>query len=168
MIYNPAKHNKWGTNVAYKLVPETNVLPLVSPDATIVKRAPFLQKHFWVTRSDPSLKYPAGDYPNQAKHEGNGLTNWVNGDRSIDNTDIVVWYNFGVHHIPTPEEWPIMSGVRHGFFLKPCGFFNENPAMYIAPQPCTTKGSAPLIPSKQPPNVETIKPTKPPVHHARL
>jgi hypothetical protein len=49
------------------------------------------------------ISYPAGDYPNQARYEQNGLLSWTKGNRSIENKQIVVWYNFGVHHVPRPE-----------------------------------------------------------------
>jgi len=142
MISNPAKHNKHGQMVSYKLVPGENCLPACHPDSPILKRAPFIRKHLWVTRYSPALKYIAGDYPNQAKEEKGGIVSWIQGNRSLDNEDIVVWYNFGVHHIPRPEEWPVMPANRAGFKLKPCGFFNENPCMDVAPPLCTKRSFA--------------------------
>jgi primary-amine oxidase len=41
----------------------------------------------------------------------------------------VLWYTFGVTHVPRPEEWPIMNLQKTGFTLMPVNFFSENPAM---------------------------------------
>ena len=54
-------------------------------------------------------------------------------DEPIDNTDVVVWYTFGAHHIVRPEDWPVMPVSYIGFSLKPVGFFDRNPALDVAP-----------------------------------
>ena len=53
----------------------------------------------------------------------------------IEDNDIVVWYTFGSHHIPRPEDWPVMPVERIGFMLKPDGFFDRNPALDVPPAP---------------------------------
>jgi primary-amine oxidase len=72
--------------------------------------------------------YAAGDYPNQ--HAGGaGLPEWTAADRDLVDTDIVVWYTFGVTHIPRPEDWPVMPVEYTGFLLAPFGFFDRNPSL---------------------------------------
>ncbi len=133
-IANPSSRNGLGQPVAYKLAPGRNVLPFALPDSSIVKRASFMTKHLWVTPFDPSERYPAGDYPNQ--HAGGaGLPEWTRADRPIEDADVVVWYAFGSHHVPRPEDWPVMPVVRIGFQLEPLGFFDRNPALDVPPSP---------------------------------
>ena len=143
MVSNPNKINHVGNPVAYKLLGNVNTLPLASPDSVIGKRAGFMYKHLWVTRNDNSERYPAGDYPFQ--HDGGaGLPTWIQQDRSLDNTDVVLWYTFGLNHIPRIEDWPVMPVERLGFTLKPVGFFRRSPAMDVAPSPercCTGHGA---------------------------
>jgi primary-amine oxidase len=55
------------------------------------------------------------------------------GDRSIKNTDVVVWYTMNYHHVPRPEDWPVMPVSRISFALKPLGFFDRNPALDVPP-----------------------------------
>jgi primary-amine oxidase len=141
-VANPNRHNHVGGEVAYKLVGNHNTLPMASPDSVIGRRAGFMYRHLWVTRNDTEQRYPAGDYPFQ--HAGGaGLPEWVKADRSLTDTDVVLWYVFGVNHIPRLEDWPVMPVERLGFTLKPNGFFRRSPAMDVAPSParcCTVTG----------------------------
>ncbi len=131
-VINPGVLNPLGDPVAYALIPGENVRPLSHPDSPLMKRAGFLQQHLWVTPFDPQERYPAGEYPNQSPG-GDGLPRWTQANRSIENTDIVLWYTFGCTHLPRPEEWPIMPVAYLGFGLKPLGFFDQNPTLDLPP-----------------------------------
>ena len=134
LIANPGARNALGGETAYKLVPGASVLPFSHPDAPISKRAAFARKHLWVTPYQPGERFPAGDYPN--RHPGGaGLPEWTAADRPIENTDVVLWYTLGSHHITRPEDWPVMPAERIGFMLKPAGFFTQNPALDVPPSP---------------------------------
>lgn len=39
-----------------------------------------------------------------------GLPEWVRQNRNanIQNTDVVIWHNFGITHIPRTEDYPVM------------------------------------------------------------
>lgn len=131
-VINPHVTNRLGKPVGFKLIPGENVLPFAQPDAPILKRAGFLTKHLWVTPYQIDEKYSAGDYPNQHVG-GEGLPKWTAADRAIADTDVVVWYTFGHHHVPRPEDWPVMPVAYSGFTLKPLGFFDRNPALDVPP-----------------------------------
>ncbi|MGL6338802.1 MAG: primary-amine oxidase, partial [Waterburya sp.] len=131
-VVNPTRMNGLGQPVGFKLMPGDNILPFAHPQSPILRRAGFMTKHLWVTPYQAKEKYSAGDYPNQ--HIGNeGLPKWTEADRNIENTDLVVWYTFGHHHIPRPEDYPIMPVAYTGFTLKPVGFFDRNPALDVPP-----------------------------------
>ncbi len=56
---------------------------------------------------------------------------------------MVVWYTFGVTHIPRPEDWPVMPVEYAGFSLVPYGFFDRNPALDLPPSDaCESSGHA--------------------------
>ena len=132
LIANSSVKNYLGQEVAYKLMPGENILPFAHPDASVMKRAAFMTKHLWVTSYDSNEMTPAGDYPNQ--HPGGaGLPAYTKDNRSVENQDLVVWYTFGHHHIPRPEDWPVMPVMYTGFSLKPVGFFDQNPALDVPP-----------------------------------
>ncbi|MEM9976250.1 MAG: primary-amine oxidase [Cyanobacteria bacterium P01_D01_bin.2] len=133
-IVNPSKTNAMGYLTAYKLMPGENTLPLARPDASVIRRATYMTKHLWVTPYSPDEKFPAGDYPNQ--HPGDvGLPEWTQADRSVEDTDVVVWYTFAHSHSPRAEDWPVMPVGTIGFMLKPLNFFDENPANDVPPSP---------------------------------
>jgi primary-amine oxidase len=134
LVANPGHRTDLGHEPGYKLIPGGNVLAFSHPDAPVTQRAAFATRHLWVTPYQPDERYPAGDYPNQ--HPGGaGLPAWTQADRAIENTDIVLWYTLGAHHITRPEDWPVMPADRAGFTLKPAGFFDRNPALDVAPSP---------------------------------
>ena len=132
LIANPSVNNYIGQPVSYKLVPGENILPFAHPEASVSKRAGFMRKQLWVTPYSPDEMAPTGPYPNQHPG-GSGLPEWTEADRSVENTDIVVWYNFGHHHVPRPEDWPVMPVMYTGFKLMPVGFFDRNPALDVPP-----------------------------------
>ena len=133
-VINPGKTNHMGKPVGYKLVPGHTTYPLALPESVIGQRAGFMYKHLWVTPHDSTERYPAGDYPYQ--HPGGaGLPEWTKANRSVDDTDVVLWYVFGTNHIPRAEDWPVMPVERTGFHLKPTGFFRRSPGIDVAASP---------------------------------
>jgi primary-amine oxidase len=133
-IVNPSVHNRLGTPVAYKLEPGGNTASFVHPESDVAARAGFITGHVWVTPYDPAQRFAAGDYPNQHRG-GDGLPAWIKADRPTEDTDLVLWYSMGHHHIPRPEDWPVMPVGKIGFALKPNGFFDRNPALDVPPPP---------------------------------
>ncbi len=131
-IVNPNRKNRLGEPVGYRLVPGENSPPFVRPDAAVMRRAGFAAHQLWVTPYRAEERYPAGDYPNQHPG-GDGLPRWTAADRSVENTDVVLWYVFGHMHVPRPEDWPVMPVAAIGFHLKPDGFFARNPALDLPP-----------------------------------
>lgn len=127
-IANPEKRNWVGTPVAYKLEANSSVQPFTVPDSPSGRRGRFIQHQIWVTPFDAEERFPAGEFVNQSS--GNdGLPAWTARDRNVENTDIVVWHSFGLHHLPRPEDHPVQSCVVCGFKLLPCGFFDQNPVI---------------------------------------
>ncbi|MGH3831437.1 MAG: primary-amine oxidase [Pseudonocardiaceae bacterium] len=133
-VVNPSVRGDLNQPVGYKLVPGENILPLAREGSQTQRRAGFAYHHLWVTAFDPAQRYAAGDYPNQRSGD-DGLPVYIQADRRLADSDVVVWYTFGAHHVPRPEDWPVMPVCAVGFHLKPVGFFSGNPALDL-PRPC--------------------------------
>jgi primary-amine oxidase len=131
-IANRGRHNALGEPTAYKLLPGATPALLARPDSSIGRRAAFAAHNLWVTPFAEGERRAAGEYPNQ--HAGGaGLPEWTAQDRSVVDTDIVLWHSFGVTHLPRPEDWPVMPVESCGFTLMPYGFFDRNPALDVPP-----------------------------------
>jgi len=84
---------------------------------------PFARKDFWVTRYNP------------AEMLGANLPAYISPAQPVSNTDVVVWYYGGSHHVPRDEDGRIVNGVwtgeTHimwtGFMLMPHDLFDKTP-----------------------------------------
>lgn len=136
-VVNPNVVTSLGAHPSYKLVP-TGALPsMFEPGSPVLERASVIDHTLWVTPNRPDERWPAGEFVNQSIRD-TGLARWTESDRPIENTDVVLWYVFGIHHITRPEDWPIMPVDVVSFWLKPFGFFERNPSLDVAGTPPDT------------------------------
>ena len=133
-IANEGVANPLGTPVGYKLVPGGAFPAMLDTSSPVFRRAQALGHTLWVTPYDPAERWPCGEFPNLSADD-TGLPAWTARNRPIENTDVVLWYVFGIHHITRPEDWPVMPVDTVSFWLKPFGFFARNPALDLPPSP---------------------------------
>jgi primary-amine oxidase len=145
-VKNPRMLNPvTGKPVAFKLVPTASSAPmLMQPTSLVGRRAFFASKALFVTPHDDRQLYAAGEHVVQSE-DCLGLKVWTREDKPLvgggggrgvaaghndDNeVDPVLWYSFGVTHLPRVEDFPVMPVETVGFQLKPFGFFAWNPAL---------------------------------------
>jgi primary-amine oxidase len=128
LIENPNMRNALGQHPAYELRAEGTATSLLAASDVAQRRAAFSAHSLWVTAYDPRQLYAAGRYPNQSRG-GRGLPAYVEAQRRVRNADIVLWCTLGFHHVPRPEDWPVMATERRSLALVPDGFFDHNPAV---------------------------------------
>ncbi|HZC52487.1 MAG TPA: primary-amine oxidase [Mycobacterium sp.] len=132
LVTSADRRNALGELTAYQLVPQASPTLLAAPGSSLGRRAEFARHHLWVTPFAENERHAGGEYPNQ--HPGGaGLAEWTAGNRSIEDTDLVVWHTFGTSHAARPEDWPVMPVERAGFRLRPWGFFDRNPTLDVPP-----------------------------------
>lgn len=129
-VFNPASKNATGHPRSYALIPKETAVPFLHPENQMRQRAKFIEHQMWFTAYNDDEMSGAHPYPTTAP-PGEGLPKYVANDERLTDSDVVMWYTFGVTHIPHPEEWPIMNVHRTGFTLMPVNFFSENPAMTL-------------------------------------
>jgi len=131
-VVNENANNGLGTPAGYKLVP-TGCLPaMFDASSPVLERSRVIEHTLWVTPYHEDERWPSGEFPTQAVADA-GLPEWTKQNRQIENTDVVLWYVFGIHHITRPEDWPVMPVDTVSFWLKPFGFFDRNPALDVPP-----------------------------------
>jgi primary-amine oxidase len=132
LVVSSQSVNSLGGRPAYKLVPGGSFPPMIDESSPAFQRAQVIGHTLWVTPYEPSERWPSGEFPNLSAAD-NGLPAWTERNRPIQDTDIVLWYVFGLHHLTRPEDWPVMPADRTSFWLKPWGFFDRNPALDVPP-----------------------------------
>jgi primary-amine oxidase len=131
-VVNDAVRSSLGVPVGYKLIPAGSFPPLLDHSSPVLRQAGAIGHTLWVTPYREDERWPCGDFPNLSNGDS-GLPRWTAANRPIENTDVVLWYVFGIHHITRPEDWPVMPVDRVSFWLKPAGFFDRNPALDVPP-----------------------------------
>ena len=127
-IVNPSLTNRLGQHPGYELRPGHVATSLLASDDFPQRRAEFSTAPLWITAYDPNELYAAGPYPNQSRG-GDGLPAYAARHRPLVNADIVLWYTMGFHHLPRPEDWPVLPTMWHSVALAPYGFFDRNPSL---------------------------------------
>ncbi|MCH8269294.1 MAG: hypothetical protein IH846_17465 [Acidobacteria bacterium] len=133
-VINPNVLGPLGYPVSYQIQPLGNALPVLAPEDFPQRRGAFTQYHLWVTPYRAEERHAAGAYPLYHKSE-EGLPQWTQANRPIENTDIVVWYTLGFHHVARAEDWPVMPTSWQEFELRPFDFFERNPALDLPKKP---------------------------------
>lgn len=146
-VVNTNVVNGLGTHPSYKLVPTGAIPAMFDASSPVLKRANVIGHTLWVTPNHPGERWPAGEFVNQSVAD-TGLGEWTKANRSIENTDVVLWYVFGIHHITRPEDWPVIPSTscrsgssrsassiatRHSTFRPP----RPTPARTPTPRPHT-------------------------------
>ena len=96
--HQPELDQRHGHAGGYKLVPGGAFPPMMDPSSPVFNRAQVIGHTLWVTPFNEEERWPCGEFANQSARD-EGLPVWTAQNRSIENTDVVLWYVFGIHHI---------------------------------------------------------------------
>jgi primary-amine oxidase len=133
-VTSATRRNAWGAPTAYKLAPTASFPAMIDPASPVFRRAEVIGHQLWVTPFAADERWPCGEFVNQSEAD-EGLAVWTRAGRPIEDTDVVLWYVFGIHHVPRVEDWPVMPVDVVSFRLAPAGFFDRNPSLDVAPSP---------------------------------
>ncbi|KAG0175739.1 hypothetical protein DFQ28_003217 [Apophysomyces sp. BC1034] len=136
------------TPVGWKIYSHHQTPLFAQDDSVVGQRAGFAKKTLWVTPYDEKQMFAGGFYCNQSTGEDN-VEIWSKDCKSIENRDIVLWFTFGVTHLPRVEDFPVMPVEMCGFYMKPCNFFMANPALDVPPTNKTLNQSSHANNAKQ-------------------
>ncbi|WYZ39727.1 hypothetical protein EsH8_IV_000068 [Colletotrichum jinshuiense] len=133
-ITNPNSLNPVnGKPVAYKIMAPPFQKLLSDADSFNHRRAEFADHNIYVTTHRDRELYAGGWYTNQSRG-GTGVRAWSRrGEALTPESDIVVWVQFGINHVPRIEDFPVMPVEILKVHLKPVNFFDKNPALDVPP-----------------------------------
>lgn len=96
------------------------------------KRAEFADHNIYVTKYRDGELYAGGKYTNQSRG-GVGVRAWANRRENVQDTDLVIFVQFGLQHATRIEDFPVMPCEIIKVVLKPVNFFDKNPALDVPP-----------------------------------
>lgn len=127
-VVSTTAKNELGQATGFALLPGENNVTMASEASPVVAKAGWIRNHIWVTPFEPAEMHAGGDYQRHDR-PGDGLFAWTRADRPVRDRDVVLWYTFGISHLPRPEDYPFMPAHKVGFRLVPSAFFSRNPAL---------------------------------------
>lgn len=117
--------------VGYKIMAPPLQKMLANAASFHHKRAEFADHDIYVTTHHDRELFSGGWYTNQSRG-GHGVRAWAARGESLDpGSDIVVWIQFGINHVPRTEDFPVMPVESIKVHLKPVNFFSINPALDV-------------------------------------
>lgn len=135
-IINPNSINPYsGKPASYKIVSGQTATMMAHTNSTPQKRAPWAKHSISVVKYEEDRLYPSGVHVPQSSGDGaHGIKAWIgDGSDKIENTDIIVFHTFGISHVPSPEDFPLMNAEPISLLMRPRHFFTQNPALDIQP-----------------------------------
>ncbi|KLO90872.1 peroxisomal amine oxidase (copper-containing) [Fusarium fujikuroi] len=133
-ITNPNSLNPInGKPVGYKIMAPPFQKLMGDEESFLHKRAEFADHNIYVTTHRDRELYAGGWYTNQSRGDA-GVRTWAQRNESLTpESDIVLWVQFGINHIPRIEDFPVMPVEILKVHLKPVNFFTKNPALDVPP-----------------------------------
>ncbi|KAI6752345.1 hypothetical protein HG530_013714 [Fusarium avenaceum] len=133
-ITNPNSLNPInGKPVGYKIMAPPFQKLMADEDSINHKRAEFADHNIYVTTHRDRELYAGGWWTNQSRG-GTGVRIWAQRSETLTSeSDIVLWVQFGINHIPRIEDFPVMPVEILKVHLKPVNFFTKNPALDVPP-----------------------------------
>ena len=109
-VVNPSAQNALGSpHRATSSCRASTRFRMSRPTSQVRKRAGFINNHFWATRFNDDRAVCRGRVSQSEPRRRRACRRGSPTTNRSSNQDVVVWYTFGITHIPRPEEWPIMS-----------------------------------------------------------
>ncbi|KAK8170183.1 copper amine oxidase [Phyllosticta citrichinensis] len=136
-IQNAAVRNPVnGLPVAYKIMAPDFQKMISDEQSFNHRRAEFADHNIYLVKHDatvPPLRadlFAGGLYTNQSRG-GTGVRSWAGRAEPTLDTDILLFVQFGINHVPRIEDFPVMPCEILKVALKPVNFFDRNPALDV-------------------------------------
>lgn len=133
LIIAPNKTNKWGEIRAYRILPGTGMgIPAhltILNSTTLGRSARWSSSDLWVLKNHPDTE-PSSAHHNNYLEPLSPLVDFAKmaNDESIEEEDLVVYFNLGGHHVPTSQDIPntLMHTSASSVLFMPFNYFDED------------------------------------------
>ncbi|EWG42608.1 hypothetical protein FVEG_04368 [Fusarium verticillioides 7600] len=136
-VVNKDEKNPYGENPGYRIVPASGVAYLTVQNSSITgKAAHHTTHHLYVTRQKDNETYAAGAYNSLTPEDPQvDFDKYFNGE-SLDQEDIVVWFNLGMHHMPHTGDLPntVFSTAHSSMLIEPMNYLLGDPSQASSQQ----------------------------------
>ncbi|KAK0611635.1 primary-amine oxidase [Immersiella caudata] len=120
--------NAWGEKRGYRITPGHSNIHLTSPNSPFSrKQSEFSKSHLAVTRVHDTEPYANSwqniNLPEAPQHDFAKFFN----DESVEDEDITVWFNLGMHHFTRSEDIPVtlFTEASSSILFAPQNFFDR-------------------------------------------
>lgn len=128
VVTNPNKLNKWGTPRGYRMVPgRSNIHLTTLKSPWSAKNSEFTKSALAVTRQHDNEPFAGScQNANLPAAPQQDFSKFFDGE-SVDNEDIVLWYNLGMHHFTRSEDVPVTLNTEaySSITFAPQNFFDR-------------------------------------------
>lgn len=154
-IQNVNKRNPInGKPVAYKIHAPPFQKILADKESYHYKRSEFSDHDVYVVKHRDGELYSGGLYTNQSRG-GTGVRSWANRNEDVKDTDLVLFIQTGINHVPRIEDFPVMPAEHLLIRIVPNNFFDKNPALDVPPSEQNFNKSTLLSVQHKQPSTET-------------
>ncbi|OBS29614.1 hypothetical protein FPOA_03550 [Fusarium poae] len=125
-VVNKDAKNAYGENPGWRIAPATGVAYLTVEDSSVTQNAAHhATHHLYVTRQKDNELYAVGAFNSLTPADPQVDFNKYFDGESLDQEDIVVWFNLGMHHMPHTGDLPntVFSTAHSAMLIEP---FNYN------------------------------------------
>jgi Cu2+-containing amine oxidase len=131
VVHNENSKNRLGYARGYEISPQKNGGNVLQDFSSTIVHSGFIKHNFYATPYKVDEQYGNGNYP-ILQDKDVGLGSWIKQDRSIVNTDVVVWYGINFAHPTHVEDFPTITYASQSVHLVPHNFFEWNQASTIS------------------------------------
>ena len=130
-VVNTDAPNKYGENRGYRILPSTGTIHLTVENSTnLANAAHWSEFDIQVTQQHDTEPRAAHPYNSQDVHNPPVDFSTFFNSESLTQTDLVLWLNLGMHHVPHTGDLPntVFTTAHSGLQFMPLNYLLEDPS----------------------------------------
>ncbi|CAJ0545065.1 Ff.00g085380.m01.CDS01 [Fusarium sp. VM40] len=136
-VVNTDKKNPHGESPGYRIIHATGVAYLTVQDSNITQNAAHhTTHHLYVARQKDNETYAVGAFNSLSPEDPQVDSDKYFNSESLEQEDIVVWFNLGLHHMPHTGDLPntVFSTAHSAMIIEPLNYLLGAPSQASSQQ----------------------------------